>query len=106
MEESGFVIDKNAMRAYVLDKFQKEGDFDFLKEEELAAMVDTMLELDAAYAESIGDDVYDDDAAYDAMYAALQEKYPDYKMYCMRLAEDYLDFSEEYLVSIDAIEWE
>ena len=43
---------------------------------------------------------------YEMLIAALQNKYPNYKMYAMRLAEDYLDFSEEYLVSVDAIEWE
>lgn len=104
MEEN--IIDRKEMKAYILDKFQKEGDFAFLKEGELEDMVESMLELDTAYAESIGEGVYDDDEAYDALYAALQKKYPDYKMYCMRLAEDYLDFSEEYLVSIDAIDWE
>lgn len=105
MEENN-IIDRKEMKAFILDKFQKEGDFAFLKEGELEEMVDAMLDLDAAYAESIGEGVYDDDEAYDALFEALQKKYPDYKMYCMRLAEDYLDFSEEYLVSIDAIDWE
>ncbi len=105
MEENA-IIDRNEMKAYILNKFETEGDFAFLKEGELRDMVETMLDLDAAYAESIGEGVYDDDEAYDALYEAMQKKYPDYKMYCMRLAEDYLDFSEEYLVSIDAIEWE
>ena len=104
--EENTIIDRNQMKAYILNKFRNEGDFSFLKDDELEDMVDTMLDLDAAYAQSIGEDVYDDDDAYDALYDALQKKYPDYKMYCMRLAEDYLDFSEEYLVSIDAIEWE
>ncbi len=106
MEENNNIIDRNEMKAYILKKFQAEGDFAFLKEDELDAMIEVMLDLDSAYGESVGDDVYDDDEAYDALYAGLQERYPDYKMYCMRLAEDYLDFSEEYLVSIDAIEWE
>ena len=51
-------------------------------------------------------DDYEDDDVYEMLIAALQNKYPNYKMYAMRLAEDYLDFSEEYLVSVDAIEWE
>jgi len=27
-------------------------------------------------------------------------------MYCMRFVDDYLDYSEQYLDSIGAIEWE
>ena len=100
-------IDLTAMRAYVLDKFVKEGDFDFLKPGELETMVDAMIELDAAYMDSLTEAaVYDDDTAYEKLFAAMQERFPQYKMYCMRLAEDYLDFAEEYLASIGAIEWE
>ena len=52
------------------------------------------------------DGEYDDDAAYEALYAHMQARFPEYKMYAMRLSEDYLDFAEEYLVSVDAIEWD
>lgn len=100
-------IDKGAMRAYVLDKFVKEGDFEFLKNGELNEMVDAMIELDTAYMDSLTEDgVYEDDDAYEKLFTAMQARYPQYKMYCMRLAEDYLDFAEEYLVSVGAIEWE
>ena len=100
-------VDMQEMRAYILDKFQKEGDFDFLQEGELEAMVDAMLAADAAYMEPLPEDgEYDDDAAYEALYADLQQRVPAYKMYAMRLSEDYLDFAEEYLVSVDAIEWD
>lgn len=100
-------VDKNEMRAYILDKFSKEGDFDFLKEGELTTMVDALLEADGAYMASLPEEgEYDDDAAYELFFAALQERFPDYKMYAMRMAEDYLDFAEEYLVSVDAIEWD
>ena len=100
-------IDKGAMRAYVLDKFVKEGDFDFLKSGELNEMVDAMIELDTAYMDSLTEDaMYEDDDAYEKLFTSMQERYPQYKMYCMRLAEDYLDFAEEYLVSVGAIEWE
>ncbi len=100
-------VDMQEMRAYILDKFQKEGDFDFLQEGELEAMVDAMLAADAAYMEPLPEDgEYDDDAAYEALYADLQQRFPAYKMYAMRLSEDYLDFAEEYLVSVDAIEWD
>ena len=100
-------VDMQEMRAYILDKFQKEGDFDFLQEGELEAMVDAMLAADAAYMEPLPEDgEYDDDAAYEALYADLQQRFPAYKMYAMRLSEDYLDFAEEYLVSVDALEWD
>ncbi|MEG1548329.1 MAG: hypothetical protein RR232_06080 [Clostridia bacterium] len=98
-------ISKSDMRAYILDKFTKEGDFEFMVQH-LPAALDAMMELDEAYTTGIGDGVYDDDDAYDAMFTAMQQRFPDYKIYCMRLCEDYLDFAEEYLVSIDAIEWE
>ena len=100
-------VDQKEMRAYILDKFQKEGDFDFLKEGEMEAMVDAMLAADAGYMATLPEEgEYDDDAAYELLFADLQSRFADYKMYAMRLAEDYLDFAEEYLVSVDAIEWE
>ena len=36
-------VDMNEMRAYILDKFRKEGDFDFLQPGELESMADAML---------------------------------------------------------------
>lgn len=99
-------IDRKQMKEYILDKFTKEGDFDFMRDK-LPEVIDVMIDLDEAYIDSLGEnDDYDDDAVYDAIFPELQRRFPDYKMYCMRLAEDYLDFEEEYLVSIDAIEWE
>lgn len=100
-------VNKNEMRAYILDKFQKEGDFGFLKEGELEAMVEGLMAADEAYMATLPEDgEYDDDAAYELFFEALQERFPSYKMYAMRLSEDYLDFAEEYLVSVDAIEWD
>ena len=102
-------IDENALRAYVIDKFSAEGDFDFLKEGELPAIVYAMRGFDEEYMRASGADVgelYDDDDAYELIFTNLQAAYPQYKMYCMRLAEDYLDFVEEYLASVNAIEWE
>ena len=100
-------VDMNALRDYVLTKFQNEGDFDFLKEGMLEKLVDAMIKLDETYMEGLGEDgEYDDDAAYDLMFDNIQKQFPDYKMYAMRLSEDYLDFAEEYLVSVDAIEWD
>ena len=102
-------VDEKALREYVIQKFTAEGDFDFLKEGELAAIVDAMRALDEAYMHESGADegeLYDDDDAYELIFSRLQAAYPQYKMYCMRLTEDYLDFVEEYLASVDAIEWE
>ena len=99
-------VDMNALPDYVLTKFQNEGDFDFLKEGMLEKLVDAMIKLDETYMEGLGEDgEYDDDAAYDLMFDNIQKQFPDYKMYAMRLCEDYLDFVEEFLVSQDAIEW-
>jgi len=102
-------VDVNEMRKYILDKFAAEGDFSFLKEGELPRMVDAMLELDEEYMKAARVDegeVYDDDAAYEHMFAGMQARFAQHKMYAMRLVEDYMDFLEEYLVSIGAIEWE
>lgn len=100
-------VDLNEMKAYILNKFANEGDFDFLKEGLMEELVDEMMSVDQAYLAKLSEEEdYDDDAAYEMLFDALQKKYPNYKMYAMRLAEDYLDFSEEYLVSVDAIEWE
>lgn len=104
MEE--ITVDREEMKKYIRNKFVTEGDFEFLKEGELAAMVDAMAALDEAYTQSVGEGVYDDDEAYERLFSGMQQQFPDYKTYCMRLCEDYLDFSEEYLVSIDAIDWE
>jgi len=100
-------IDLNAMHEYIANKFRVEGDFDFLKEGLLDELVSELMSIDQAYLAKLADDAeYDDDDAYALMFEGVQKKYPDYKMYAMRLAEDYLDFSEEYLESVGAIEWD
>lgn len=100
-------VDLNEMKAYILNKFNVEGDFDFLKDGLMEELVDAMMAIDQNYLAKLGeDDDYDDDDAYDLLYEWMQKKYPELKMYAMRLSEDYLDFSEEYLESVGAIEWE
>lgn len=100
-------VDLNEMKAYILNKFNVEGDFDFLKDGLMEELVDAMIAIDQNYLAKLGeDDDYDDDDAYDLLYEGMQKKYPELKMYAMRLSEDYLDFSEEYLESVGAIEWE
>lgn len=100
-------VDLNEMKAYILNKFNVEGDFDFLKDGLMEELVNAMMAIDQSYLAKLGeDDDYDDDDAYDLLYEGMQKKYPELKMYAMRLSEDYLDFSEEYLESVGAIEWE
>ena len=100
-------VDLNEMKAYILNKFNVEGDFDFLKDGLMEELVDAMMAIDQNSLAKLGeDDDYDDDDAYDLLYEGMQKKYPELKMYAMRLSEDYLDFSEEYLESVGAIEWE
>ncbi|MDO4568511.1 MAG: hypothetical protein Q4B99_06065 [Clostridia bacterium] len=99
---------KNAL-PYVLNKFNVQGDYNFMAETELAALVAALLEADDAYmtAANVYDGgVYDEDAAFDALLEAANSAFPQYKMYLMRMVEDYMDYAEEYLASIDAIEWE
>ena len=47
-------IDESALRDYILNKFTAEGDFDFLKEGELPAIVDAMRGFDGTYENSLG----------------------------------------------------
>lgn len=102
-------IDNAAALKYVLDKFKEKGDYSFLKEGELENMVAAMQEMDEEYMRTTGVDngeFYDDEAAFEQLFAGMKERFPEYKMYCMRLAEDYMDYYENYLDSIGAIEWE
>ena len=93
-------------KAYVSDKFVKQGEYDFLDEATLNKMLDTLLDMDSAYMDTLGDDGdYDEDAVFDAMHERMMKDYPSYKMYMMRFVEDYMDFMDEYLDSIGAIEW-
>ena len=100
-------VDFNEMYVFFFYKLNVEGDFDFLKDGLMEELVDAMMAIDQNYLAKLGeDDDYDDDDAYDLLYEGMQKKYPVLKMYAMRLSEDYLDFSEEYLESVGAIEWE
>ena len=96
-------------RAYILNQFREQGDFLILPPEVLEGMLDRAMELDEAFMESSGVNdgaEYDDDAAFDVLFEGLQKDFPDQKMYCMRFVDDYLEYSERYLDSIGAIEWE
>lgn len=96
-------------RAFIKECFIKQGDFLILKEDAFEAMLTRVMELDNAFMENTGVNdggVYDDDEAFDYMYDEMQKSFEDQKMYCMRFVEDYMDYSERYLDSIGALEWE
>jgi len=102
--------DEALAKAYILDCFQKQGDFpEIADEKKLEEMVSAVMEFDAAFMHETGADegeIYDDDAAYDYLHDKMMERFPDYRMYMLRLVEDYMDYSEQYLDSLGLIDWE
>lgn len=102
-------IDMNAAREFVFAKLRGMGDYAFIKEENMAGIVDELIRIDSAYMDEIGkesDGLYDDDKAYELLFEGLRTAFPPYKMYAMRLTEDYMDAFEQYLDDVGAIEWE
>lgn len=100
---------KENARAYIKQRFMEQGDFLILKEEVFDRMLDRVMELDEAFMKSSGandGEFYDDDKAFDFLFTEMQKSFEDQKMYCMRFVEDYMDYSEGYLDSIGAIEWD
>ncbi|MBQ1893161.1 MAG: hypothetical protein II155_03555 [Clostridia bacterium] len=103
MEE---LFDIAAAKAKIQENFDNEGDFSFMKPEELALVIGRLVDVDHAYMVEIGDDTYDEDVIYDRLIAAANETAPQYKTYLMRLVEDYMDFMEQFLVDEGLLEWE
>ena len=100
-------IDMNAAREFIAERYAKQGDFDFLPEETFNAMLNRLVEIDSAYIDEIGDSrPYDEDEAFERMQTALLKEHPQQKAYVMRFVDDYLDFMEQYLVTMDMVEWE
>ena len=96
-------------KAYILDKFQTQGDFLILPADVLDAMLDRVMALDEEFMETSGVNdgaEYDDEAAFNALFAGMTNDFPEQKMYCMRFVDDYLEYSEQYLDSLGAIDWE
>ena len=94
---------------YITEKFRAEGDFAFIPEDDLHKVVASLLQIDNGYMSEAGvydGGIYDEDEAYEMLSKGIQASFPQYKMYAMRITEDYMDFAEEYLASIDAIDWE
>ncbi len=97
---------ENEMREYVLNKFKANNDYEFLEEGEIEKIVDAMIKLDNEFMESTADDdVYDDEKGFEFIMGGLKKEFEQYKTYCMRLTDDYMDYLEEYLESVGEIEW-
>ena len=64
--------------------------------------------IDDEYLRKIAEDdsPYDEEYVYEHMLKSVSSKFSRYQTYLMRLVDDYMDFMEQYLVSIDAVEWE
>lgn len=96
-------------KKYIKQRFIEQGDFLILKEEVFDSMLDRIVALDDAFMEETGvndGEVYDDEKAFEYLFAEMQKSFEEQKMYCMRFVEDYMDYSEAYLDSIGAIEWD
>lgn len=105
MEEKAFTSEKE----YILDRFNKQGDFNIFPADVVEKMVDTVLDLNAKYMESAKvteGEVYDDDAAFDFFMEKMPAAFPEQKMYLMRFVDDFMEYDEAYLESTGAIEWE
>ncbi|OQA15735.1 MAG: hypothetical protein BWY62_00486 [Firmicutes bacterium ADurb.Bin356] len=96
-------------RAYLLERFKTQGDYEFLPEGVLENMLDKLLQLDEEFMKRTGVELgepYDDDEAGAALFEGMTLAFSQWRMYLMRLVEDYLDYNEDYLESIGAIEWD
>ena len=96
-------------RAYIADKFDRQGDFNILPKDVFERMLDKVMDLDEAFMAETGvndGQVYDDDQAFEYMMKGLQEAFPEQKMYAMRFVEDYMEYDEAYLESVGLIDWE
>lgn len=103
MEE---LFDRAAAAASIRESFNNEGDFSFMKPEELDDVIAKLVDVDYAYMNEIGDEPYDEDVVYERLEAAANAALPQYKSYLMRLVDDYMDFMEQYLVDAGLVEWE
>ena len=103
MEE---MFDRDEAVKYVMNDLYIEGDFDFMKPEELESAISAFVDIDYKYMQELGEEPYDEDAVYEMLLAAANERLPQYKTYLMRLVEDYMDFMEQFLVDEGYVEWE
>lgn len=106
MEQKEMTFDYAAQKEFIINKFNEQGDFQQLEGFDISAAVETAQKAENAYMEALGDAVYDDEAAYQAVFTAISSTFEEFKMYAMRFTDDYLDFSEEYMESAGLIDWE
>ena len=100
------IFDTAAAAVKIRQNFDNEGDFSFMKPEELDGVIKAFVEIDRDYMAELGDEPYDEDVVCEKLTAAANERLPGYKSYIMRLVDDYMDFMEQYLVDEGIIEWE
>ena len=74
----------------------------------LEEIISALVAIDDEYLRKIAEDdsPYDEEYVYEHMLKSVSSKFSRYQTYLMRLVDDYMDFMEQYLVSIDAVEWE
>lgn len=99
-------LNLNGAKEYITEKFRNAGDFDFIPDADLSPMLDILIGLDDEYLKEIEDDFYDEEVIYERFLKALNASFNKYITYNMRFIEDYMDYMEEFLASIDAIDWE
>ena len=101
-------LDIIAAKDFIAGKFRNAGDFDFIPDEQLEEIISALVAIDDEYLRKIAEDdsPYDEEYVYEHMLKSVSSKFIRYQTYLMRLVDDYMDFMEQYLVSIDAVEWE
>ena len=101
-------LDIIAAKDFIAGKFRNAGDFDFIPDEQLEEIISALVAIDDEYLRKIAEDdsPYDEEYVYEHMLESVSSKFSRYQTYLMRLVDDYMDFMEQYLVSIDAVEWE
>ena len=101
-------LDIIAAKDFIAGKFRNAGDFDFIPDEQLEEIISALVAIDDEYLRKIAEDdsPYDEEYVYKHMLKSVSSELSRYQTYLMRLVDDYMDFMEQYLVYIDAVEWE
>ncbi|MEG1560753.1 MAG: hypothetical protein RR398_07875 [Clostridia bacterium] len=92
-----------------IEKLNALGDYNFIDQGDLKKIANMLNSLNDMYmreAHVYEGEIYDDDEAYELIFAGLKREFPQYVAYCMRLAEDFLDIFNDYLENSDMVDWE